>query len=58
MFFAAPYIMPTLLLQNENEEIEHIISVGADGEFERILKYLSGRACLVPVLEQGHSARS
>jgi diguanylate cyclase (GGDEF)-like protein len=27
----------TLLLQDENEDIEHVISVGADGEFERIL---------------------
>ena len=28
----------TLLLQDENEEIEHVVSVGADGDFERILQ--------------------
>jgi diguanylate cyclase (GGDEF)-like protein len=33
----------TLLLQDENEEIEHVISVGTDGEFERILQERLGR---------------
>jgi diguanylate cyclase (GGDEF)-like protein len=33
----------TLLLQDENEEIEHVLSVGADGEFDRILKERVGR---------------
>jgi diguanylate cyclase (GGDEF)-like protein len=33
----------TLLLQNENEEIEHVISVGADGDFDRILQERIGR---------------
>jgi diguanylate cyclase (GGDEF)-like protein len=28
----------TLLLQDENDEIDHVISVGADGEFDRILQ--------------------
>ena len=28
----------TLLLQDENEEIEHVVSVGADGDFDRILQ--------------------
>ncbi len=34
----------TLLLQNENDEIEHVISVGEDGEFDRILRDRIGRA--------------
>jgi diguanylate cyclase (GGDEF)-like protein len=34
----------TLLLQDENEEIEHVISVGTDGEFDRILQEHVGRA--------------
>jgi diguanylate cyclase (GGDEF)-like protein len=33
----------TLLLQDENEEIEHVTSVGADGEFDRILQERVGR---------------
>jgi diguanylate cyclase (GGDEF)-like protein len=33
----------TLLLQDENEEIEHVISVGADGDFDRILQERIGR---------------
>jgi diguanylate cyclase (GGDEF)-like protein len=33
----------TLLLQDENDEIEHVISVGADGEFDRILQEHVGR---------------
>jgi diguanylate cyclase (GGDEF)-like protein len=33
----------TLLLQNENDEIEHVISVGADGEFDGVLQEHVGR---------------
>ncbi len=33
----------TLLLQDENDEIEHLISVGVDGEFDRILQEHVGR---------------
>ncbi len=33
----------TLLLQDENEEIEYVVSVGADGDFERILRERIGR---------------
>jgi diguanylate cyclase (GGDEF)-like protein len=33
----------TLLLQDENDEIEHVISVGADGEFDRIFQKHVGR---------------
>ena len=28
----------TLLLQDENDQIEHVVSVGTDGEFDRILR--------------------
>jgi diguanylate cyclase (GGDEF)-like protein len=28
----------TLLLQDDNDQIEHVVSVGADGDFERILR--------------------